>query len=86
MKGASEKAPPPAGTSQNPEQLGSELSEIVSARPKLSSEIRDAVLTRLRAAKANHQAVTCCSRAGSLLSGPNRLFKRSEKPGSRQDN
>jgi len=51
-KGAPEKSPPPAGTSQNPEQLCSELSEIVSAWPKLPPDLRNAILTFLRIAKS----------------------------------
>jgi hypothetical protein len=48
---ASEKPPASLGASPNSEQLCFELSEVVSAWPKLSSEIRNAVLTLLRAAK-----------------------------------
>jgi len=47
----SEKPSPSLPASQNPEQLCSELSEIVSAWPSLSLGIRGAVLTLLRAVK-----------------------------------
>jgi hypothetical protein len=48
---ASEKPSASLGASQNSEQLCFELSEIVSAWPKLSSKIRNAILTLLRAAQ-----------------------------------
>jgi hypothetical protein len=50
-EGTSEKPLPSLGASQNSEQFCSELSEIVSAWPEFSPEIRNAVLTLLRAAK-----------------------------------
>jgi hypothetical protein len=50
---ASEKPPASLGASQNSEQLCFELSEIVSAWPMLSVEIRNAILTLLRAVKQN---------------------------------
>jgi hypothetical protein len=49
--GATEKPPASIGASQISGQLCFELSEVVSAWPKLSPEMRNAILTLLRAAK-----------------------------------
>jgi hypothetical protein len=46
-----EKSPASLGASQNPEQLCSELSEIVSAWPKLSPESRNAAIALLCATR-----------------------------------
>jgi flagellar basal body-associated protein FliL len=52
---ATRKLSPSLAASQNSEQLCFELSEIVSARPKLSPEIRNAILMLLRAVKRDRR-------------------------------